>query len=127
MVSHSNGNIIGRTRIHARIYRRELEYFKLLHSGQLVEEQDNRIFSEKTMKLTDSANHYKEIYRLHTLNVQSFFRRHAPERLHVGTLEDPDKWQKLGKFLGVEVTSDYEVHENSSQRHSGTYGAPKRI
>jgi hypothetical protein len=66
------------------------------------------------MKLVGHAEHYKNVYRLHNIEVQDFFRRRSPASLHVGSLEDPNKWQKLGKFLGVEVPEAYESHENAS-------------
>ena len=33
MLSHSGGEIIGKSKIHCKVYRRELEYFDLLNSG----------------------------------------------------------------------------------------------
>ena len=114
MVRHSGGNVIGRSRIHCKVYRRELEYFDLLHSGAIDEKTENQIHSEKTMNLTGYADHYKNVYRAHNTEVKDFFCRHSPEALHVGRLEDPDKWQKLGKFLDVEVPANYDSHENIS-------------
>lgn len=115
MVKHSGNNIIGRAEIHCKAYRRELEYLELLHGGVIDEQVENRMWTEKTMKLEGFADHYKAVYRRHNLEVQEFFRKHAPEALHVGQLEDPLKWVKLGKFLGVAVPSGYEYHENISK------------
>ncbi len=115
MVRHSKGNILGKSAIHCKIYRREKEYFDLLSSGNFDEEMENQLFSEKTMKIIGYAEHYKNIYRLHHVEVQDFFRKYAPESIYLGRLEDDDKWQKLGAFLGVEVPDGYRCHENSSQ------------
>lgn len=114
MLNHSHGNVLGRTRIHCKLYRRELEYFDLLHSHAIDEETENQRGSEKTMKLVGHAEHYKAVYRLHNTEVQDFFQRHAPGSLYVGRLEDPGKWKKLGKFLGIEVQENYDSHENAS-------------
>lgn len=114
MVKHSGGDVVGISRIHCKIYRRELEYFELLHSGTIDETTENQIHSKKIMKLLGHAEHYKNVYRLHNIEVQDFFRRRSPVSLHVGALEDPKKWQKLGKFLGVKVPEGYESHENAS-------------
>jgi len=111
MVKHSAGNVIGNSKFHCKVYRREME---LLKAGAFDEELEGRIHSEKPMKLIGHENHYKEIYQLHNAEVQDFFQRHSPESLHVGRLEDPDKWTKLGKFLGVEVPEDYDPRENVS-------------
>ncbi len=115
MVNHSGGNVIGTARSHCKIYRRELEYFDLLQSGAIDEKTENDPLSEKKMKITGHAEHYKEVYRLHNTEVQDFFKRHAPEALYVGRLEDPDKWVKLGKFLGVEIPQNYTCHENATR------------
>lgn len=91
-----------------------MEYFRLLHSGVLDETLESQIHSEKTMKLIGHDDHYKEIYQLHNIEVQDFFRRHNSESLHVGKLEDPDKWVKLGRFLDIEVPKGYDSRENVS-------------
>ena len=114
MVKHSGGNVIGKTKNHCKIYRREREYFELLNSDDFDEERENESLSEKTMKLAGHEDHYKALYHLHNAEVQDFFRRHSPESLHVGKLEDGDKWMKLGKFLGVEVPKNYDPRENVS-------------
>ncbi len=114
MVHHSQGNIIGASRIHCKAYRREIEYFNLLHAGSLDEHKENQNFSTKTLKLNGYQDHYKNLYRLHTLEVQDFFNRHSPESLHHGELDDPQKWQKLGEFLGINVSKSYDSHENHS-------------
>lgn len=114
MIKHSGGNVMGETRDHCKVYRREMEYYELLKASGFDEKQENQIHSEKTMKLIGHEDHYKAIYDLHITEVQDFFRRHSPESLHVGRLEDPDKWTKLGKFLGITVPQDYISKENVS-------------
>lgn len=110
--------MIGRAKNHCKIYRRELEYYKLLAEGKIDGRVENDRNADKTMTLTGHANRYKNVYRLHNLEVKEFFNSHAPNALHVGQLEDPRKWQKLGDFLGVEVPSGYSVHANQSERKS---------
>ncbi len=114
MLSHSGGDVIGITRIHCKIYRRELEYFELLNSGMMDENVENQISSPKKMKITGYADHYKKIYQLHNIEVQNFFLRHAPNFLHIGQLEDPEKWKKLGDFLNIRIPDNYWNHENAT-------------
>ena len=114
MVSLNGGDIIGRTRNHCKIYRREKEFFDLLETNGFDETAENEVHSKKTMKLDKMAEHYKQLYQLHTVEVKDFFKRHSSASLHVGTLEDPEKWVKLGKFLGINVPRDYESRENVS-------------
>lgn len=117
MLNHSKGELImgnmpGAVRIHTKIYRRELEYYDLVQSGAIDEE--NRLDSEKKMRIAGRAAHYLEAYRLHLIEVQDFFRRHSLQALFVGRLEDPEKWRKLGLFLGLDVPADYDSRENVS-------------
>lgn len=114
MIKHSKGNILGRAAIHCKVYRREAEYFELLNSGKIDEQVENSIGTEKTMKLSGYDDHYKNIYNLHTIEVIDFFKKRNYNALFLGELEDPEKWIKLGKFLGVEINKDYESHENRS-------------
>ena len=46
--------------------------------------------------------------------MRAFFGRHAPEALYYDRLEDPNKWQRLGSFLAVQVPADYVCHANRS-------------
>ncbi|MEH6454298.1 MAG: sulfotransferase, partial [Psychromonas sp.] len=115
MVKHSKGDVIGPTINHCKVYRREIEYYDLLDAGEIDEENENQIHTKKTMKLTDQPEHYKKVFHLHTTEVKAFFSKFSPESLHVGRLEDPEKWQKLGEFLKIEVPEDYDTHENQSR------------
>ncbi len=116
MIKHSQGSVLGKTRVHCKIYRRELEYFDLLNSGLLNEDKEDKKRIEKTMEITqDHAEHYKNLYRLHNIEVKDFFNKHAPQALHIGGLEDTEKWQKLGKFLNIKVADHYDSHENRSK------------
>ncbi len=114
MLSHSGGDVIGATQVHCKLYRREAEYYDLVARGLLDPATQNRLQGPKQMKLHGMAEHYKALYRLHTLEVREFFERHAPEALCVLELEDETKWRKLGAFLGVDVPSGYASHENRS-------------
>lgn len=116
MLRHSQGHVIGWTKVHCKIYRREKEYFELIRSGAIDEKHENRLTSPKTMTITGHEDQYKDIYRLHNTEVQDFFARNSPESLHVGRLEDPRKWVRIGEFLELDVPWDYDAHENRSKR-----------
>lgn len=120
MINHSGEDVIGRAKNYCKIYRRELEYFGLLEKGKIDESVENDRNASKTMKITGHAKKYKDIYRLHNIEVKDFFQRHDPAALHVGQLEDPHKWEKLGDFLGLEVPAGYSVHANQSEEKVGT-------
>jgi len=116
MLNHSKGNVVGQSQVHCKVYGREPEYFDLLQAGGIDEVFENRNFTEKALKLEGHAEHYKAIYQLHNQEAQDFFKRNAPDALFVAELEDPDKWQKLGKFLGVDVPREYESLDNQTGR-----------
>lgn len=114
MMNHSNGDIIGSSKIHCKLYQRELEYFELLNSPEFDKHKENLPYSKKTMKLINHAEHYKAIYQSHTLEVQDFFAEVSPSSLYMGNLDDPLKWQKLGEFLNINVPKEYDCHRNKS-------------
>ncbi len=115
MCRHSRGDVIGAAVGHCKVYRREQEYFGLLDRGLIDEVSENALGTRKIMKLENMGEHYKAIYRIHNREVKEFFRQHDQKRLFAGHLEDPDKWQKLGRFLGVAVQQGYDAHENKSR------------
>jgi hypothetical protein len=115
MCSHSGGDVIGTAWGHCQTYRREKEYYDLLDRGMIDEITENTIHTHKYMKLTDMGDHYKFLYRLHNREVKDFFKRHSKERLYAGRLEDPNKWQELGRFMGIAVKEGYDAHQNKTK------------
>ena len=115
MVAHSDGHVIGDNRIHSKIYRRELEFFRLLERDPLADDEELPYDSPHRMKLLDMEEHYRSIYELHATEVIDFFRRRSPESLFTGRLEDSAVWQALGAFLGFEVPEGYRSHQNVSR------------
>lgn len=105
------------SRIHVTIYDREQEYLKLLAAGKSDQASESRPDPLKTMNFRSQADHYKKLYQDHTREVRCFFRRHSSEALYVGRLEDPDKWQKIGCFLGLDVFEGYDSHVNKTEHH----------
>jgi hypothetical protein len=122
MLSHSDGCILGRHKTHASLYRRELEYYQLIDSGDLKGLDplpDSRAVSLKDrekMTLIGQDDHYKALYQLHTREVKDFFDRNSPDALFCGSLDDPEKWVKIGEFLGINVDPTYDAHTNKSKR-----------
>lgn len=114
MINHSGGEIIGRPMMHCKVYRRELEYIGLFDQKKLSDEAQMNQEIKKRIKLSGNAEHYKNIYHLYNYEVQEFFKKASPGSLFVCSLEDPEKWIKLGAFLGIQVTDGYMCHENRS-------------
>jgi hypothetical protein len=111
MLALDDGHASGDNRVHAKAYRRELEFLRGLHAGELDDRLDAR---GRRLSLHGRAAHYSEVYRLHNSEVMDFFGRHAPDALHWGELEDPSLWPRLGRFLGIEVPFGYRCHVNAT-------------
>jgi hypothetical protein len=111
LVDAGHGHAVEPNRLHAKVYRRELDLLRRLHAGEVDDREDAR---GRQLPLQGLAAHYQEAYRLHNSEVMAFFGRHAPHALHWGELEDPRKWQRLGAFLGVDIARSYRCHLNAS-------------
>lgn len=114
MLSHSGGNVIGRSEIHCKLYRREADYFALASSEDFDELAENRLEPPKTLQMTGHDEHYKSLYRRQNEEVARFFSKYSPYSFFTTYLEDPMKWVKLGEFLKIQVRAEYEAHENPS-------------
>ncbi len=120
MKSHRNsgGFILGTHKGHSMTYRRESDYYDLLDKGELKGLEpypDMRRRTQKDrekMSLDGLDEHYKKIYQIHNREVEDFFLRNDPDALFHGSLDDADKWMKIGRFLGVNVNPTYDSHEN---------------
>jgi hypothetical protein len=111
MLAHAGGQASGDSRLHAKAYRRELDFFRMLHAGEIDDRTDA---IGRRLPLQGLAAHYTEVYRLHNSEVIDFFGRHAPHALHWGELEDARKWARLAAFLGVQVPANYRCHLNAT-------------
>ena len=112
MVTHSGGKTLGNTLIHSHLYRRENEYYETCDNiGFYKNQTDNSLtISEK------NRTHYTEIYKLRNQEVKDFFKHFASERLFYGSLEDVQKWTKIGAYCGFNVDINYGVHIKSEIR-----------
>lgn len=115
MIAHANGMSTNRfTKIHAKVYRREHEFYKLAD----LDPEFNTFEAdpERMMVLRGMEDHYKSIYVRSNREVVEFFERHDRNALFVCDLYDDRKWQKLGDFIGIDVPENFDVHANQTQR-----------
>lgn len=113
MVSHSDGKTLGNTFRHCKLYRREKEFYECFPSHNWSKDMlkiDNKLL------LNDShRKHYKDIYNLRNREIIDFFKYYGDNKRFIHLkLEDPNKWQKLGKFFNIKVNTDYESFKNRS-------------
>lgn len=113
MVSHSDGKILGNTKRHCKVYRREKDFYELKHTQGLEEYDEHKI--DNLLSLKGYEEHYKTIYRIRNREIIEFFEKHSPNSLFVGELEDPEKWEKLAQFMNIKIPSNFEVHANKSR------------
>lgn len=107
-----HGNTRKIQKIHAKLYRREEEFYRKADSftGSTHKEMD----WQKIMGMEGMDNHYKSIYERRNREVIEFFNKHSPESLWVCSLDDPQKWEKLGVFVGIDIPAGFEVHANKT-------------
>lgn len=108
MMSHSNGKTLGNTQIHSKLYRREHDFYRLKNF------RNNYSYNlDNLLEITDrDREHYMNVYRLRNTEIKEFFAHYDPSRLFCSTLEDPEKWVKMGEFIGVKIDPDYESYVN---------------
>ena len=96
--------------IHAKIYRREDEFYKIIDDHP----DTSSIDWSRHLTLEGMANHYKSIYETRNREVIDFFKQHGPRSLFHCNLYDKNKWFKLGDFLGIDVPKNFRMHSNKT-------------
>ncbi|MFT4850359.1 MAG: hypothetical protein ACI83B_002916 [Sediminicola sp.] len=114
MVSHSNGQTLGNTKVHCKVYRREKEYNHKLDTDPSFK-PSNKI--DNLLTLDGHREHYKEIYDLRNREIIDFFNENDSSRLIVCDLRDSNKWKRLGEFFGIEVPADAKYHSHNSLKN----------
>ena len=114
MVRHSAGRTLGNTYVHSRLYRREADFAALPEDQKATSMYTPKLDSLLPLDETHRA-HYVDVYNARNDDIGAFFERFGPDRLFRGTLEDEDKWLKLGQFAGIDVNADYDSHEHKAK------------
>lgn len=112
MKRYSGGKSLGNTRRHARIYQREEEFNLRLKNDPDFKPTDDEV--DNLLDLEGMDEHYIRIYEQHIEDTIAFFNKNAPGSLIVVHLEDKDKWQKIGDFIGFSVPGEFDMHSNRS-------------
>lgn len=112
MMKHSSGKNLGNTHAHSMIYNRLGEF----HQFENYEELSYIGKVDKLMDMTeDNRKSYTDIYKTRNTEVRAFFKKFGEDRLFFRPLEDENKWHDLGKWCGINVDSNYDVHLNQSK------------
>lgn len=112
MLSHSHGKTLGNTFMHSKLYRRELEFYKLYPTGEYY--KTIKSYKKKLELREINRQHYIDVYNLRNKEIIDFFNFYDPSRLIHLELEDPNKWKKLGAFFRIEVPKGYKCHWNKT-------------
>lgn len=114
MVNHSKGMTLGNTFRHCNFYNRETEYYNYVGANHNYENSQ----ADNLLPITqDLREHYKNIYINRNSQAIDFFKAKDPENkrfIHL-SLDDNDKWVKLGKYFSMEIPENFEVHSNRSK------------
>ena len=112
MLNHSGGMSLGNSLRHARVYRRESEFYKI-NSGFNINDYNERS-NDCLLPLAGKSEHYKKIYEIRNNEIISYFNKYGKERLFYSTLEDQDKWVKMGVFFDKKISVKSIFHSNKS-------------
>jgi hypothetical protein len=112
MVRHKVVYSLVNTYRHSKVYQKlNLFYERIDKDPHFVPE----VYDPNNHLPFESArDHYIDVYNLYNREVKEYFQKYAPERLFCADLADPEKWENLGRFLGLELASRRDVHENRS-------------
>ena len=113
MIKLKGGKTPGNTRRHCMIYDRMNEFNERLRSDPSFKPSDNE--KDELMSMNGMRDHYTGVYKKHIEDVIRYFEKNAPEALITLDLNDPEKWLKIGTFLGTSVPVGYDVHANRSE------------
>jgi len=112
MLSHSRGKILGNTKQHCKVYRREEDFIELFDKESRLTYNEKEI--DNLLTLDGYKEHYIKLYELRNREIIEFFKKTNPESLIHCELEDENKWEKLGEFINIEIPSNFAVHVNKS-------------
>jgi hypothetical protein len=121
MVSHPHIPRKAGTYEYCRQYR-NLDYFYRTIDASEAGAQSGAAFPS----IHELKDRYISVYEEYNREVIEHFQKIGPERLFHARLEDTDKWVRLGRFLDIAVTEDYEAHSNKTWPAAGSVDSPLR-
>ena len=111
LVAHSGGKNPGNTQIHASIYQRENDFFRL-------DDWKRRVFTLDAVNLLEINEGDREHYVNHYINrnkeAKAFFEQFGNHRIFMCELENELLWQKMGQFFKIRVPEGYKAHKNKT-------------
>jgi hypothetical protein len=97
-------------KIHAKLYRREDEFYREIESLNDIEQKRKALI--RFMDLNNKADHYKSLYRMRNREVIQYFEDRESNKLIVCDLNDKNKWNKLANFFNFTIPEDFSIHSN---------------
>lgn len=114
MLSHSEGQTLGNTKIHCKVYRREKEFYHNIDNNPDFKPIENE--TDNLLTLEGHSQHYRDIYETINREIIEFFNKKDPSRLLHCELTDLEKWQKISKFCDFKVPKDFNKHSGKSDK-----------
>jgi hypothetical protein len=112
MINHKVIKTLTNNYEHSKIYRKlDLYYDKCDSDPDFIPEVYN---ADNLIPFEGMRHHYIKVYEEYNREVLEYFKKYAPDKLFVSSLTDKNKWQNLGKFLGINVNKEYNSHANKS-------------
>lgn len=105
MLSHSKRQGFKSIALHSKVYNLKIDL-----------PQDNTKKVDYYSIIEKNKDHYINVYETRNKEIINFFKENDPNKLFHAELTDPDKWIKLGNFIGIDVSKDLILHSNKSKR-----------
>lgn len=99
--------------IHAKLYRRENEFYKKVKLRTDPKEKSAGL--KNFLHLAPHAKHYKEIYETRNREIIEYFTSKDSDRLFVCNLYDRNKWNKLANFSNIIRSGTMDIHSNATE------------
>ena len=114
MINHQEIKKLTNNYRHSKIYRKlDLFYEKCDNDPDFIPNEYNEA---NRIPFEEKREHYIKVYEEYNREVIEYFRKYAPNKLFVSNLTDKNKWQDLGKFLGIHVEKNYGAHANKTNK-----------
>lgn len=118
MLAHSHSLGLGFSSVHLLEYERAEELADYLLQNRVITQNEGAFPLQEKDRV-----HYTDLYTKRLQQIIGIFESLGlQDRLCHVHLEDPGKWVKIGRFLGVEVSPQLEIQSN----RKGTRTQPKR-
>jgi len=112
MKNHKTIQSLKNTYRHNKVYNKLDLFYEKLDTDDSF--KPNEINGVNDIPFDEEKERYLRAYQIYNRDAIEYFKKYAPDKLFYTRLDDPEKWQKIGSFLGIKVAKDYNIHSNKT-------------